>query len=338
MPNEENKGGNILGMIPGAIATIGGMLGIGQKKQDRRQLEQQAKLSQQAADINYNTQMKMWKETNFPAQVEQLKMAGLNPALLYGKGGGGGATVGGTIAGGMASNAAQAQQANTAATAGMGMLPAQIELIKAQTENVKADTASKGADPALKEAQTASLTQGIENQKAVAELTKIETELKGIEKTIQGGTIHDQMNTIMRESEIAEGKAASAMAQGNVDENTMQTKIDILKQESINLGIQAAMMNSNIEVNDAKINEISNGILQKWKEISQQGSKNRYEHEDRLTAIREYTANALKTAGIIAAGNIAGDIVKIATRQIPKGHTTTTIGDKGSSWSETTYK
>ena len=31
-------------------------------------------------------------ETNYPAQVEQMKLAGLNPALAYGMGGGGGVT------------------------------------------------------------------------------------------------------------------------------------------------------------------------------------------------------------------------------------------------------
>ena len=37
-------------------------------------------------------QMQMWEDTNYAAQVEQLKKAGLSIGLMYGKGGAGGAT------------------------------------------------------------------------------------------------------------------------------------------------------------------------------------------------------------------------------------------------------
>ena len=36
----------------------------------------------------------MWEDTNYAAQVEQLKKAGLSVGLMYGKGGAGGATTG----------------------------------------------------------------------------------------------------------------------------------------------------------------------------------------------------------------------------------------------------
>ena len=66
---------------------------------DRRQLRQQEKLqnleirgSKELTDYNAAKQLEMWKATNYPAQVEQMKLAGLNPALAYGMGGGGGVT------------------------------------------------------------------------------------------------------------------------------------------------------------------------------------------------------------------------------------------------------
>ena len=40
-------------------------------------------------------QMQMWDDTNFAAQVEQLKKAGLSIGLMYGNGGAGGATTAG---------------------------------------------------------------------------------------------------------------------------------------------------------------------------------------------------------------------------------------------------
>ena len=40
-------------------------------------------------------QLEMWEKTNYPAQVAQMRKAGLNPALMYGQAGAGG-QLGGT--------------------------------------------------------------------------------------------------------------------------------------------------------------------------------------------------------------------------------------------------
>ena len=81
----------------GAVnAGMGMLLG---KYNDRRQLKQQDKLLKQqegynrnAAQFSHDVQMDMWNKTNYGAQMEHLKNAGLNPALMYGMGGGGGQT------------------------------------------------------------------------------------------------------------------------------------------------------------------------------------------------------------------------------------------------------
>ena len=81
----------------GLIGTGMGLLLEGHN--DRRQLRQQEKLqnleikgSKELTDYNAAKQLEMWKATNYPAQIEQMKLAGLNPALAYGMGGGGGVT------------------------------------------------------------------------------------------------------------------------------------------------------------------------------------------------------------------------------------------------------
>lgn len=156
--------GDIIGMVGAGVNTAiqaGQALGIGAKKHDRRQVEQQRKLSEQQREINHKAQMDLWNATNYGAQVEHLKEAGLNPALLYGKGGGGGATVGTGVASGSAADAASTQGAQTQATGmGMqvGMMQAQLELIKAQTDKVKAEAAkTAGVDTELAGANKASV-------------------------------------------------------------------------------------------------------------------------------------------------------------------------------------
>ena len=105
----------------------------------------------------------MWKDTNYAAQVEEMKKAGLSIGLMYGKGGAGGTTTGAGATG---------VSAPTAPT-GMGLiggsqLAAQIanmELTKAQTENVKADTERKlGVDKTKVEAETKNLLATTENE------------------------------------------------------------------------------------------------------------------------------------------------------------------------------
>ena len=59
---------------------------------DRRTMELQAGLNRQQASHSAQLQKDMWDYTNFENQVAHAEAAGLNPALLYAKGGTGGQT------------------------------------------------------------------------------------------------------------------------------------------------------------------------------------------------------------------------------------------------------
>ena len=90
------KQGKELGDIINQIELMAAQLGI-----DKLKMEEQRKI-----------QMQMWKDTNYAAQVEELKKAGLSIGLMYGKGGAGGTTTGAGATG------VSAPQAPT----GMGMI------------------------------------------------------------------------------------------------------------------------------------------------------------------------------------------------------------------------
>ena len=78
----------------------GGILSmIGQRKREERAMKNQQKLMglQMRNQMTLNEQgqklqMDTWEATNYPAQMKMLEEAGLNPSLLYGKGGSGGVT------------------------------------------------------------------------------------------------------------------------------------------------------------------------------------------------------------------------------------------------------
>ena len=107
--------------------------------EDQRQQEQQSALTQiqleaqkELSKYNLDLQKQMWDYTGYENQVKHLKAAGLNPALLYGKSGGGGQTANlstGSVSGANASG----QSGEVLGAAAMGLqLQSQLTLQKAQ--------------------------------------------------------------------------------------------------------------------------------------------------------------------------------------------------------------
>ena len=110
-----------MGMMQGAPGgpmgmAFGAASGIANRALDEQAMKdqylQQLKLNNMSLSLNknmydyqMNKQLEFWDKTNYKAQVEQMRRAGLNPALLYGKGGGMGATTGNASAGNFQSQA-----------------------------------------------------------------------------------------------------------------------------------------------------------------------------------------------------------------------------------------
>lgn len=162
-----------LGMV-NDVVNLGKSLGIGRDAEDRRQMNQQKKLNQmglqnskEMANYNYMLNKKMWDETNYEAQVQKMKEAGLNPAMLYGMGGEGGSLGSSNMDaghGGTAANAAQTAQASKGMALQSGMQEAQIKMMEAQARKLNADAdKSQGVD-------TEAVRQTIENMQKSNEL------------------------------------------------------------------------------------------------------------------------------------------------------------------------
>jgi|SaaInlStandDraft_1057018.scaffolds.fasta_scaffold84531_2 hypothetical protein len=180
----------------GALTSVGGsLLGmIGQnaraRKQHNRQKElmniqlgNQKQLNQQGHDLQYD----MWNKTNYGAQKEHMLEAGLNPALMYGMSGGGGATTG-SQSGGSAQGGNASAPMDLGNALQMGLIKSQIELAKSQAvKNTAEADKIKGVD-------TESGKQGIkESEQRIANLTEEQT--KKIQETTNLKTI-DQANKL----------------------------------------------------------------------------------------------------------------------------------------------
>lgn len=282
----------LLGMASqglGIIEQAGNILGIGQKKQDRRQIEQQQKLTDQQvkaqkelADYQQKQQLDMWNKTNYPAQVKQLNEAGLNPALLYGKGGGGGSTTGTGITtgttGGQAANSAATQQANTASQGlglQIGMQQAQIEVLKSQAKLNNAEAEKKtGVDTQEAQIRIESLAQGINNAKAAERLTNVQTELNTIDVEIKGKSSEDQIDYIHWQTEKAIQQVLTIARENYIGSSTVDAKINEIQNYAIGIGLQNILTNANINNTNEKtkltteqIKQTVSEIQQKWQDL-----------------------------------------------------------------------
>lgn len=157
---EDSKVSGALGMLGGVAGQIlgnvfGGMGDARQLRQQKKLNEEQMKNSKEMADHNWKNQLAMWEATNYKPQVEEMRKAGLNPALMYGMGGAGGATTGSggsaPMGGASASDGASNMQAGTQ----MAMMLSQQKLMEAQTRKTEAEADKiAGTDTAESQART----------------------------------------------------------------------------------------------------------------------------------------------------------------------------------------
>ena len=142
--------GGVGGLVSGAIGGLGSLFGIGKRKEKKareaeerehqRQLEYmglQAQYNKEQAKYSTELSKEMWDYTNYENQKKHLEAAGLNPALLYGQGGGGGSAAGGGTAAGVG--------LPTSTGVGMGI---QWETMEANKELAKAQAAKTNAEAA----------------------------------------------------------------------------------------------------------------------------------------------------------------------------------------------
>ena len=140
-PSHDTKGVAQTG-IAGALGNwFGGMNDDRQYNQQQRLQELQLKGNKDMVNYNYAKQLEFWKQTNYSAQMEQMKLAGLNPALIYGSSGSGGTT--GSATGGVTGASAPSGGGEALAFMNIAQKQQELKLLDAQKANIEADTKKK---------------------------------------------------------------------------------------------------------------------------------------------------------------------------------------------------
>lgn len=277
--------GEILGQLgmQAAGAAIGGIGGqIFGAMNDRRQLRQQQKLTDMQIDAdqkmtayNKSAQLQMWKDTSYGPQKEQMEKAGINPALMYGMGGGGGQTANvstGNVGGGRASG----NTGENVAMAGMGidmaLKQAQIRLMESQTNktNVEAD-----------------VTGGVGKDKIVAD-TGVSNTVKKINELnihVSESTLKDQIKQIVQDSQLTMAKKDEINQNVRFGAETFGVRSEQVAESVALVIMQQKALSAGINVDKAKLGEIAASIAQKWMGLSIEQKK--LSLQERTTIVQE---------------------------------------------------
>lgn len=286
-------GGGAAAGIGGAIGSeaaygIGELLGTN-KRRANQQIEQQQKLTDIQSQANsklmnqsYDKQFELWNKTQAEAQVKHLKEAGLNPALIYAKGGAGGSTSGSgstSVSGATASNETERQIATNQQTA-MGLqlqkMNSEIQLNEALTKKNEADAQfTTGAQTEKTSTETKEITSKIENLKADTSLKEEQEKLTEIEQNTAkiANEYNNENNKTLLHTNLQLLKEITAKA--NIAETTQQSIIELAKLNVKQTATQILLNNSQIELNEnekslisSKIDEICNSISISNKQIN----------------------------------------------------------------------
>lgn len=240
-----------------AAGAASSALGIGFQRlgtnYDRRQqlktqqglTDLQMKAEKEMMDYQQEKELQMWNATNYGAQMKQLRSAGLNPGLLYGMGGSGGATIG--HGGSPSITGGTAPLQNTTAMgiqAGMQMalLASQKRVLDTQADKNEAEAQkTAGVDTAKTKTEISSLTQGIENAKAQKELLEIQKNIAEIDEDIKLSTQNAAKAMVFQELRSSYERMEILRNEGIISKETYDEKIHIIEQELVGKYAQNAL-------------------------------------------------------------------------------------------------
>lgn len=202
---------------------------------------------------------KLYHDLNSPvAQVEQLKQAGLSPALLYAKGG----------VGGSAQAGAQAAPATNQIGNVFDLM--QVKLMQAQIKNIDADTQKKLSDKGLVDEQILTEIEKRGLTQLQAKYQEVLTQLANYEAQFKASTIETDIE--QRKVELAKlaeeyrkayadaetANVESMVASGTANARIKQEMQAVLKND---LEIQAGKMN--LKLTEKQIEMIQQNIIEK---------------------------------------------------------------------------
>ena len=252
-----NGVGTAIGGLPTTLLGIGtGMLtnwltNRNQLNQNNKLIEQQKEYSQDMTEYNKNTQLDLWNKTNYSAQLEQMKKAGINPALIWSKGAGAG--------GSTAVNTVAMQQPNVQGNAGLSI---ENQQRYGQTQ--------EGLDQNIKQSEATidNIMKDTDLKMAQKGLTTSQQVLNNIEGYIKDHTKEESINFISRQVALLDENVHIASSQRWVQENNAVTYVERAKAELAGVVITNELNKTGIGMHKQQIENLRAVIAQNWASIA----------------------------------------------------------------------
>lgn len=291
-----------------------------QQRQQQALQQQQIKGAKEMADYNWQKQYDMWKATNYGAQVKELEAAGLNPGLLYGMGGSGGATTGSPGGSMPSSGEAPKGGGETLAAAGMGLqlqtMQAQIKLMEAQAEKTEVEAEKiGGVDTEQTKMTTEKTFQEWQNLRQTHSLQELEKTMKNIENFEKQTSQANRLNYIEYQTKTALHELNIVKNENKISDETIQSQINKIKSDAIGSVLKNILTQSQTTktisdtwLNDYKAKGIYEGLLIDWEKLSNQNRELRVKE-----ALKDWTTDPNREAIQQALGAI-NTIVNAAKR------------------------
>ena len=273
----------LIGIGLGGAAAVGQtMFGNSQAQQNQQQqVKDQTELMELSSNLSYQN----WLRTNYAAQIEQMKKAGLSVGMMY-KNGGSGGTLGGA-SGGSASKADTIPMDISNAITQNRAIESQIKVNEAEAKKLEAD---------------ANKTEGVDT-----ELTKTLIESNNIANAFNTENFETALDKAKAELNNVNANTEKALAEGKLSRIDAITRQWENTEKVINTIASTNKMNAEVKQNWEK-------IKQGWKDLE---LKNRgLDIEQQKANIQEFGAETQRNYPSLM--NVTGNVINDGLKAIYK--------------------
>ena len=250
-----------------------------------RLMDIQNRYNEQMAKNNQQRNKDLWDYTNYENQKQHIKNAGLNPALMYGIGGGGGVSANGAQGQGVTQPTDRSVEMGLKQQ-GLGLqlasIASQVDLNKSQAEKNKAEAEKiSGVDTKLQEATIDNLIAQTSNEKVKKGLILGQIRVADAEEELKRNMADwtkdkaDETRWNIKSLQKGIDKLVEEINGMKLDNELKERTIDNKVKESSltlqNLMAEILLKGSQRKVNEEQAKAIPIQILQGWEELTKKG-------------------------------------------------------------------
>lgn len=248
-------------------------------------MEIQNRYNEQMAKNNQLRNKDLWDYTNYENQKQHIKNAGLNPALMYGMGGGGGVSTNGAQGQGVTQPTDRSVEMGLKQQ-GLGLqlasIASQVDLNKSQAEKNKAEAEKiSGVDTKVQEATIDNLITQTSNEKVKKGLILGQIRVADAEEELKRNMADwtkdkaDETRWNIKSLQKGIDKLAEEINGMKLDNELKERTIDNKVKESSltlqNLIAEILLKGSQKKVNEEQAKAIPAQILQGWEDLVKKG-------------------------------------------------------------------